>query len=103
MRWGLFATVQLTALGGTAAAIVHGPSIWTGLSTASLLWLTRRLFSRGPSGARFAAARRETSEKSLRPIANGAPGKARQTIQITAGRPHTSPAGLRRAPSQESV
>jgi hypothetical protein len=44
MRWIIFFTTQITGLSAGAAAVIHGPSVWTGASTASMVWLVRRLF-----------------------------------------------------------
>jgi hypothetical protein len=50
MRWIIFFTAQITGLSASAAAVIHGPSLWTGASAASMVWLVRRLFLPGPKG-----------------------------------------------------
>jgi hypothetical protein len=47
MRWIIFFTAQITGLSAGAAAVIHGPSVWTGASTASMVWLVRWLFLPG--------------------------------------------------------
>jgi hypothetical protein len=47
MRWILFLSVQITALGAIVAEVIHGPSLWSSMPAGTLLWLARRLFGPG--------------------------------------------------------
>lgn len=47
MRWIIFATVQLMAMGSIAAIVLHGVSVWTtplSIPLVTVFWLVRILY-----------------------------------------------------------